>query len=313
MAKVIGKRLLSIIFVLWAVATLTYFMVHVTPGDTASAIVASVYGPEFIDENTLARVTEKYDLDRPIISQYFDWLKNAVCFNFGTSYRYNMPVKDIMLMRLPNTLKLGFTAFLISTLIGIPLGIWTAYRQNRFIDHFTRVSTLTLSSFPGFWVALVLIIIFAYNLKLFPTSGMDTPNSIVLPAVTLSVGMLASTTRLMRASMIEVLRQDYMLTAKSKGIKKASVGFHAFRNAVPTIITVLGLQIGHILGGSVLVESVFAWPGLGGLFNDAVAAKDLPLMEGCVILVTFGYAFANLLVDILYAAVDPRVKYQEVS
>lgn len=313
MKKYLGKRLLSVIFVLWAVATLTYFMVHVTPGDTASAIVANIYGPEFIDENTLARVTEKYDLDRPILVQYLDWLRRAVCFDFGTSYRYNMPVKEIMMMRLPNTLRLGFMAFCLSTIIGIPLGIWTAYRQNKPIDHITRVSTLTLSSFPGFWMALVLIIVFSYRLKLFPTSGMETPNSIVLPSVTLSIGMIASTTRMMRASMIEVLRQDYMIAAKSKGISRNSIRRHAFRNAAPTIITVLGLQIGHILGGSVLVESVFAWPGLGGLFNDAVSTKDLPLMEGCVILVTFGYAFSNLLVDILYAAADPRVKYQEVS
>jgi peptide/nickel transport system permease protein len=312
MAKFILKRLLTILLVLWAVATLTYFMVHVTPGDTASAIIISVYGEEFVTEDIVAAVSRKYDLDRPILVQYLGWLGKAVRFDFGTSYRYNMPVSRVMAARMPNTLRLGFLAFLISSVIGIPLGILSALKQNRFLDHFTRVSSLFVGSFPGFWMGIMLIIVFALRLKLFPTSGMEKPESIVLPAVTLSLGMMASTTRMMRASMLEVLRQDYMVVAKSKGIRPSAVMTrHAFRNALPTVITVLGLQIGHILGGSVLVESIFAWPGLGELFSGAISAKDLPMLEGCVILITFSYAFANLLVDVVYALLDPRVKYQE--
>ena len=312
MAKFIIKRVATILLVLWAVSTLTYFMVHVTPGDTVSAIIISVYGEEFVNDDMKAAVAKKYDLDRPVLTQYLEWLWKAVRFDFGISYRYNMPVSKLMAARLPNTLRLGLLAFLISSVFGIPLGIISALKQNKFIDHFTRVSSLMVGSFPGFWVALILIIVFALRLKLFPTSGMETPSSIVLPAVTLSLGMMASTTRMMRASMLEVLRQDYMVVAKSKGIRKAAVMVrHAFRNALPTVITVMGLQIGHILGGSVLVESIFAWPGLGELFNNAMSAKDLPMLEGCVILITFSYAFANLLVDIVYALLDPRVKYQE--
>ena len=312
MAKFIIKRVATILLVLWAVSTLTYFMVHVTPGDTVSAIIISVYGEEFVNDDMKAAVAKKYDLDRPVLTQYLELLWKAVRFDFGISYRYNMPVSKLMAARLPNTLRLGLLAFLISSVFGIPLGIISALKQNKFIDHFTRVSSLMVGSFPGFWVALILIIVFALRLKLFPTSGMETPSSIVLPAVTLSLGMMASTTRMMRASMLEVLRQDYMVVAKSKGIRKAAVMVrHAFRNALPTVITVMGLQIGHILGGSVLVESIFAWPGLGELFNNAMSAKDLPMLEGCVILITFSYAFANLLVDIVYALLDPRVKYQE--
>ena len=312
MAKFIIKRVATILLVLWAVSTLTYFMVHVTPGDTVSAIIISVYGEEFVNDDMKAAVAKKYDLDRPILTQYLEWLWKAVRFDFGISYRYNMPVSKLMAARLPNTLRLGLLAFLISSVFGIPQGIISALKQNKLIDHFTRVSSLMVGSFPGFWVALILIIVFALRLKLFPTSGMETPSSIVLPAVTLSLGMMASTTRMMRASMLEVLRQDYMVVAKSKGIRKAAVMVrHAFRNALPTVITVMGLQIGHILGGSVLVESIFAWPGLGELFNNAMSAKDLPMLEGCVILITFSYAFANLLVDIVYALLDPRVKYQE--
>ena len=259
MVKFIVKRLATIIIVLWAVATLTYFMVHVTPGDTASAIVISVYGQEFVTPEIVSAVSMKYDLDRPIVVQYLDWLVGAMKLDFGISYRYNMPVKDLLMARLPNTLRLGFLAFVISSVIGIPLGIISALRQNKFIDHFTRVTSLLVGSFPGFWTALMLIIIFSLRLGLFPTSGMEKPSSIVLPAVTLSLGMMASTTRMMRASMLEVQRQDYMIVAKSKGIKKSAVmSRHAFRNALPTVITVMGLQIGHILGGSVLVESVFA-------------------------------------------------------
>ena len=314
MAKWIFKRFVTILIVLWSVATLTYFMVHVTPGDTASAIIISVYGEEFVTDDIVAAVSKKYDLDRPVIVQYLDWLWKAVRFDFGISYRYNMPVSRLLRARLPNTLRLGLLAFLISSVIGIPLGIVSALRQNKFVDHFTRVTSLLVGSFPGFWMALMLIIFFSLRLGLFPTSGMERPSSIVLPAVTLSLGMMASTTRMMRASMLEVQRQDYMVVAKSKGIRRGAVlTRHGFRNALPTVITIMGLQIGHILGGSVLVESIFAWPGVGELFNSAMSAKDLPMLEGCVILITFGYALANLLVDIVYALLDPRVKYQEAK
>ena len=312
MAKYILKRLVTVLLVLWAASTLTYFTVHVTPGDMVRAIVVQTYGEEYVNEEVLANVRTRFDLDKPVIEQYANWLWDIFHFDFGISYQYNMPVEQLLAARIPNTLKLGAVAFMLATLVGIPLGILSAIKQNKFFDHITRIFTLAAGSFPSFWIALMVIILFSLKLHWFPTSGMESANSIVLPALTLAIGMVATTTRMVRTSMLDVLRQDYMVVAKSKGIRKSRVMWaHAFRNAVPSIITVLGLQIGHILGGAVLIENVFAWPGVGNLLNQAISSKDLPMVEGCVILIAFGYASVNLLVDIIYACVDPRVKYME--
>jgi len=312
MLKFIGKRMLTILFVLWAVSTLTYFAVHITPGDMARAIVVQVYGEEFVNEEVLQAVRNRFDLDRPVVAQYWDWLVNIFRFNFGTSYQYNMPVISLLKIRVPNTLKMGGLAFLISSAISIPLGILCAIRQNKLLDHLTRLFTLAAGSFPGFWVAIMLIIVFALKLHLLPTSGADVPEGIILPALTLAISMTASTTRMTRTCVLDVLRQDYMVTADSKGItRRRIISAHALRNAIPSVITMLGLQVGHIIGGSVLVENVFAWPGVGNLLNQAISGKDVPMIEGCVIMITFSYAFMNLVVDIVYALLDPRVKYQE--
>lgn len=310
MAKYILKRMGAVFIVLWLVATLTYFMVHVTPGDTAEAIIITVYGEDAVSQETLERVRNKFDLNRPIYIQYLEWLKNVATGNLGTSYQYNLPVLKMLSIRVPNTIRLGGTAFLLSILIAIPLGIVSALHHNGLLDHATRGFVLLTSSFPSFWIALVLIIFFSIRLRLFPVSGMNEPTSVILPAATLAIGMIATTTRMMRSSMLDVLEQDYMVVAKLKGLKRNRIIWsHAIRNAIPPIITVLGLQIGHILGGAVIVENIFAWPGVGGLFLDAVNSKDLPMIEGCVLLITFGYAIINVIVDIIYAFIDPRVRY----
>lgn len=312
MGKYLVRRIFAIIFVLWAVATLTYFTVHVTPGDTATAIIIQTQGEEAVNEATLAAVREKFDLERPVIVQYFDWLGHIFTGDFGISYKYNLPVLDMLKARLPNTLALGFLACAISLLIALPLGVLSALRHNRVFDHLCRLITLSLASFPGFWLAIMGIVFFSIRLGVLPTSGMNSPNSIILPALTLSVGMTASAMRMMRSSTLDVLNQDYMIVARAKGLSKREVMMkHGFRNAIPPIITLVGLQIGHILGGSVIIENIFAWPGVGDLFINAVYSKDLPMMEGCVILIAFGYAFINLVVDIIYAFIDPRVKYAE--
>ena len=312
MGKYLVRRIFAIIFVLWAVATLTYFTVHVTPGDTATAIIIQTQGEEAVNEATLAAVREKFDLERPVIVQYFDWLGHIFTGDFGISYKYNLPVLDMLKARLPNTLALGFLACAISLLIALPLGVLSALRHNRVFDHLCRLVTLSLASFPGFWLAIMGIVLFSIRLGVLPTSGMNSPNSIILPALTLSVGMTASAMRMMRSSTLDVLNQDYMIVARAKGLSKREVMMkHGFRNAIPPIITLVGLQIGHILGGSVIIENIFAWPGVGDLFINAVYSKDLPMMEGCVILIAFGYAFINLVVDIIYAFIDPRVKYAE--
>lgn len=310
MLKYIIKRIVIVFGILWMVATMTYFTVHVTPGDTATAILYSVGGENAVSPENLEHVRNKFDLNRPIHEQYLEWVTNAFKMEFGTSYKYGKPVSYMLKLRLPNTIKLGLTAFLISVIIAIPLGIISALKHNKFVDHLSRIFTLLASSFPAFWIALVFIIIFSIKLKLFPVSGMDSAKSIVLPAVTLSLGMMAATTRMMRSSMLDVMGQDYIWVAKAKGLRRNEIIWsHILRNAMPPIITVLGLQIGHILGGAVVIENIFSWPGVGGLFIDAINAKDMPMIEGCVLVIAFGYAIINLVVDIIYACIDPRLKY----
>ncbi len=310
MLKYILKRIIMIIGVLWCVATLTYFTVHVTPGDTATAVIYELYGEDAVNTENLEAVREKYDLNRSIFMQYMDWMTDAFTGNFGTSYRYDKPVSYMIGLRLPNTLKLGFTAFFISLIVSLPLGIISALKHNKIIDHISRIFVLFTSSFPSFWVAIVLIIVCALKLKLFPVSGMDTPNSIVLPALTLSFSMMATVTRMTRASVLDVMEQDYIWVARAKGLGRNKIIFrHILRNALPPVITVLGLQIGHLLGGAVIIENIFSWPGIGGLFIDAVNAKDTPMIEGCVIVMAFGYGAINIIVDIIYAIINPEVRY----
>ncbi len=309
MGRYLIRRLLTIIVVLWAVATLTYLMVHVSPGDAAELIIIQTYGVEAVSPEALATVTQKFDLDRPFLEQYGEWLAGVFTGNFGISYKYNRPVIDMLAARIPNTVYLGSVSLLIAIVLGIPFGIISAIRRNGIIDHVTRLITLFLSSFPGFWVGLMLVIIFSIQLGWFPTSGLNKPTSIVLPAITLSIGTTASITRMMRTSMLDVLGQEYMTVARAKGLSRWKIIVkHGLRNALPPIITVIALAIGHILGGAVVIETIFAWPGVGDLFNNAVLSKDLPMIEGCVILMAFGYAFANLVADVIYAWVDPRVK-----
>ena len=310
MLKYIIKRILMVMGVLWMVATLTYFTVHVTPGDTATAVLYQLYGEEGINPESLAHVREKYDLNKPVISQYLGWISNVFRGNFGESYRYHKLVSHMIMLRLPNTLKLGITAFLLSVVIAIPLGIASALKRNRFVDYFSRVFVWLASSFPSFWVAIVLIIVFALKFGLFPVSGMEGAQSIVLPALTLAFGMMATTTRMMRTSMLDVMNQDYIWVARAKGLtRKKIIQRHILRNAFPPVVTVLGLQIGHILGGAVVIENIFSWPGAGGLFIDAINARDLPMIEGCVLVIAFGYAIINLVVDIIYVWINPEVRY----
>ena len=310
MLKYIVKRVVIVLIVLWAVATLVYFTVHVTPGDTATAILYSVGGESAVTEENLERVRSRYDLNRPVHEQYMEWVSDAFRGELGTSYKYNKPVAYMLKLRVPNTIRLGSTAILISVVIAIPFGILSALYHNRPLDHIGRLFTLVISSFPSFWVALVLIIVCSLKLKLFPVGGMTGAKSIVLPAVTLSLGMMAATARMMRSSMLDVVNQDYIWVARSKGMKKHKIiTRHALRNALPPIVTVIGLQIGHILGGAVVIENIFSWPGVGGLLIDAINAKDTPMIEGCVLMIAFGYAVVNLLVDIVYAFLDPRLKY----
>jgi peptide/nickel transport system permease protein len=310
MATYIVKRLLTVIVVLWAVVTLTFLTLHLAPGDAAHALLASTAGGESGNPAALAALQQKFQLDRPLPVQYWDWLVNLLHGNLGVSYKYDQPVVYMLEARLPNTLLLGTVAFAFALAVAIPLGMLSALRQNRFFDHATRTVTMLLSSFPEFWTAIMLIIGFSIVLGVLPVGGMDGPRSIVLPALTLSLGMIATLLRMMRSSTLDALGEDYVAVARVKGLpERAVLSRHVLRNAISPVVTVAGLQIGYIISGAVIIENIFSWPGIGGLMVDAVNTRDMPMVEGCVLLIACGYTLANLLVDIVFALIDPRVAY----
>ena len=262
-------------------------------------------------EEQLERARDEMGLNDPFFMQYFRFVKNAIMGDFGRSYTTGREVFGEIFARFPNTLILAVIGIIISVCIGIPIGIISATRQYSFLDSFSMVIALLGVSMPVFWLGLMLILTFSVKLGWLPSGGFDGLKSIILPAVTLGVGSAAIITRMTRSSMLEVIRQDYIRTARAKGVaEKVVINKHALKNALIPIITVVGLQFGHLLGGAVLTESVYSWPGVGRLMVDAIRQKDTPTVLAAVVFLAAAFSVVNLLVDILYAYVDPRIKSQ---
>lgn len=309
MGKYLARRIFSIIIVLLCVSFLTFIGIHLTTRDMAMQVVYSKHGGENITEEAKEAIREEYGFNAPLLVQYGRWLGAALQGDLGESYVYEKNVMDVILMKLPNTLTLGIGAVFLSILFSIPFGILCALHHNRLIDNVGRILTMAFASFPSYWVGIMLVILFSVTIQIFPVAGKSGFLSMVLPTVTLSIGMTASITRMMRSSLLDVLNEDYIIAATSKGLTRAQLIWrHGLRNALPSVITVIGIQIGHVLGGSVIVETVFAWPGIGSLMTSSVMAKDLPVIEGCVLLTACGYAVINLAVDILYAFMNPQIR-----
>jgi peptide/nickel transport system permease protein len=312
MRKFIAERLAATILVIVAASILTFFVLHLTPGETPVVILkhAFIGIDEIPTEAAIKSISERYNLNDPLYKQYFAWARRAVKGDLGISYAHQMPVMDLLKAKFPVTVLLAVLSTLLSLVLSIPLGVLCAVKRNSFVDHLGRLLALFGVSMPGFWLALIFIITFSIKLDLFPVTGFFGPSSLVLPCVTLATGMSAVTMRIMRSRMLEVMGQDYILTARSKGLPESRVvTAHAFRNALLPVITVIGLQFGHLLGGSVVVETVFAWPGIGQLLSDSIMAKDIPMVQGCVLLIAAFYAVINMLVDLSYALLDPRIRY----
>lgn len=306
MHKYIIKRLLLLIPVLLGVSFLVFAIMSLTPGDPAQLILG-----ESAEPSAVLKLREEMGLNDPFIIQYLRFVKNAVMGDFGRSYTTNREVFSEIFSRFPNTLVLAVIGIMISVLIGIPVGIISATRQYSLLDSVSMVIALLGVSMPVFWLGLMLILTFSVKLGLLPSGGFEGIQSVILPSVTLGVGSAAIITRMTRSSMLEVIRQDYIRTARAKGVvEKVVINKHALKNALIPIITVIGLQFGGLLGGAVLTESVYSWPGVGRLMVDAIRQKDTPTVLAAVVFLAAVFSVVNLLVDILYAYVDPRIKSQ---
>lgn len=306
MQKYILKRLMMLIPVIIGVSFLVFTIMSLTPGDPAQLILG-----ESAPKEAIMKLRQEMGLDDHFLVQYFNFAKKAVVGDFGRSYTTGREVFNEIFSRFPNTLLLAVSGVVISICIGIPVGIISATRQYTFIDSFSMVAALLGVSMPNFWLGLMLILTFSVNLGVLPSGGFESMKSLVLPAFTLGVGSAAIVTRMTRSSMLEVIRQDYIRTARAKGVtEKKVVNKHALKNALIPVITVVGLQFGHLLGGAVLTETVYSWPGVGRMMVDAIRQKDTPTVLATVVFLATVFSVVNLVVDILYAYVDPRIKSQ---
>ena len=306
MIKYIIKRLLALIPVIFVTSFLIYWAMSLTAGDPALMIAGDNATPDQI-----AKIREELGLNDPFIVQYGNYMKGMLTGYMGKSYVTNKDVFKTFMDYLPNTLYLGGFSVVIAILVSIPLGIYTAINQNTWKDTAGMVFALFGTSMPNFWLGLMLIILFALHWRLFPTGGKMGWSSLVLPAVTVGFGLAALITRITRSSMLDVLRQDYMTTARAKGCSEKRVIYrHGLKNALIPIITAIGLQMSLVITGSVLAETVFSWPGIGRLVYESITRRDTPMVTGSIIMCSILMCLINLFVDLVYAFFDPRIKAQ---
>lgn len=312
MWRYILKRIVMLIPVLLGVTFVVFFILSLTPGDPVEIILGDSATTESIMD-----MREELGLNENIFVRYLKYIGGVLRGDFGLSYKNRLSVASQILERFPNTLLLALIAIVLALIIGLPIGIISAKKQNTIIDNTSMIVALLGISMPIFWLGLVLVIVFSLNLRIFPSSGMNSTSlfalirSLVLPSITLCAGSAAVITRMTRSSMLEVIRQDYIDTARSKGVKESVITIkHMLKNALIPIITVVGLQFGNLLGGAVVTETIFSWPGIGRFTIEAIKMKDTPTVLGCVIFMSVVFTVVNLVIDILYAYVDPRIKSQ---
>lgn len=306
MAAYVVGRLIRVILTALIVVSLVFVIFRLVPGDPAT-LMAGMEG----SEEDIAYIRARMGLDKPLHVQYYIYMRDLLHGNLGLSKLYGEEVADALIARVPATLKLSLAAVVISIAVGLPVGIISATRRNSLFDYLGSLTAVGALCVPGFWLGLMLIIIFAVNLRLLPAMGDETATSIILPAVTLAAYQMALIARITRSSMLEVIGQDYIRTARAKGLTEQAVTLrHALGNALIPIITVVGLQFGFMLGGSIVTETVFAWPGLGRLLVDSVLMRDYTVIQGITLFYSLAYITVNLITDLLYAIVDPRVRYR---
>ncbi len=311
MLKFIMKRMLLMFIVMLGVTMITFLIMHLTPGDPAEMIAIARYGIDDLTQEDIECIRIQEGLDAPIHIQYLRWLNHALHGDLGCSLTNGEPVLSEILIRFPATIKLAVVSMIIALIIAIPIGIISATRQYSLIDNVSMMGAMLGVSMPNFWLGLLLILLFSLYLGWFPVCGYGGFEYIILPALTLGTGMAAITARLMRSNMLEVLGQDYIRTARAKGLgEKVVLSKHALKNALIPIVTVIGMQFGRVLEGAVIVETIFAWPGIGKLLVDSIYARDFAMIQGGVLFVAAIFVTVNLVVDISYTYLDPRIRYE---
>ncbi|HZK67704.1 MAG TPA: nickel ABC transporter permease [Chloroflexota bacterium] len=305
MFKYILQRLVLAIPTLFGVAVVVFLMLRMLPGDPAR-VIAGVMA----SEADVERIRMQLGLDQPVLTQFVSFMGRLAHLDLGQSARTSQPVLQEILARLPYTVELAVTAIVLATVVGIMAGVMAATHHNTKVDYLVSALSLFGVSMPVYWLGLMLIVVFAINLKVLPAAGADQPASFIMPSFTLALFVVGLITRMTRSSMLEVLRQDYVQTARAKGLAEQRVRYtHALRNALLPVVTVVGLQFGTLLGGAVLTETVFGWPGIGQLLVDSIFSRDYPLVQGIVLTFSTLFIMVNLAVDILYAYIDPRIHY----
>lgn len=302
----LARRLLSTIPVLLGVSLLVFSMLHLVPGDPVKMMLSEFQtNPE-----QLARLRAQLHFDDPLPVQFGRFIWGAVQGDLGYSIRTKRPVIDEIAANLPSTLQLAISGLLVAATLGITLGVLAAVRQHSWLDAGSMFIALIGVSMPSFWLGLLLIFTFSLRFQLFPATGGGDLKHLVLPAVTLGLGASAIIARLTRSTMLEVMRNEYVTTARAKGLKESRVIIrHALKNALIPVVTIFGLQFGQLLAGTVVIETVFGRPGIGRLIVDAILSKDFPLVQGIVLVVAISYVVVNLIVDLVYAFLDPRIRY----
>ncbi len=301
------RRCLLVVPTLLGISLLAFSLANLAPGDPAEQFIRRV-SDRPPTEAEIREVREQLGLDRPIAVQFARWVSDAVQGDLGISYSTRQPVATELRRSIPRTLELAVPAALLALALAIPLGSYTALRRGRRTDQIVRVGAMAAASMPSYWLALLLVLLFAVSLSLVPASGRGSLSQFVLPVVTLALEPAAVLSRFARSSMLEVLGQDYVRTARSKGLSEwMTITRHALRNALIPVMTYFGSRLGHLIAGAVIVESIFVWPGIGRLTVDAVAQRDYPMVQGVVVFAGATFALINLLVDISYRVVDPRI------
>lgn len=306
MAKYVLKRLAMMILVVLGISFIVFLIMNLTPGNAAQMILGQSANPEQV-----AKLEAELGLDQPFFARYLNFILGALHGDFGQSYQTRLPVFDEILSRFPTTLRLATLAMMLATLIGVPVGVFSAIRQYSIVDNVSMITAMLFASLPSFVMGLLLQLAFALKLKWFPATGADTLKSFILPAITLSTGTMATLTRMTRSTILKIIRADYVRTARAKGVTERQIVLrHCLRNALLPIVTVIGVDFGTVLGGSVVIESVFALGGLGTLLISSIRMKDTPVVMAAVMFITVTYSLVNLAVDLIYAFIDPRVKSQ---
>ena len=298
------RLMASILFVSWVVGSLVFFLIHLVPGDPVAVMLGDWASPA--DENALRA---QLGLDQSILVQYTQYMVGLTQFDLGESLFFQQPVAQLIAERFPMTLQLAVMALLVAIIIAFPLGIWAALRVGKWPDHVAMTVSLVGVSIPNFWLGPMLILLFSLSLAWLPVSGAEQPYAWVLPSITLGTALAAILARMLRASLLEVLHEDYIRTAQAKGLNSRWVyGKHALLNALLPVVTILGLQLGTLLGGAVITEVVFDWPGLGQLLVESIQRRDYPVVQGCILVISMAYITINGLTELVYAWIDPRIR-----